>query len=56
MKHSYYFFDVCTNILSPFTGAGPGIQRERSPTDVRFRCRYRPPAHACRAHMSPCQR
>lgn len=38
------------------SGAGPGIQRERPAADVRVRRRDRPPAHARRAHVSPCQR
>lgn len=37
-------------------GAGPSFQRERTSTDIRVRCGHRPPSHARRAHMSPCQR
>lgn len=38
------------------TGAGPGIQRERTPSDFRVRCCDRPPSHACCTDVSPCQR
>lgn len=44
------------NILFVVTGAGPSFQRERTSTDIRVRCGHRPPSHARRAHMSPCQR
>lgn len=39
----------------PGTGAGLGLQRECPATDIRFRCSDRPPSHARRPHLPPCE-